>query len=273
MVMQAGNLALNPEFEKVRAELQAARENYTLLVEEYSNLTGVVSQYLQSEYMLKIGKKEHKLFSCQVEILRLKREISLFQAARNRNETITSEEVKKIIRKEFAEYQEQLEKQKEELERARLYFGAKKLTQKEVKSLKKLYHDLVRKLHPDINPGLPDEAVALWMRIKFAYQINDWQELTLLAEMVDELLDGKNAAAITASSLVLLQEELEKITRKTAELKERIEKTKKQVPFVYEELLSDPAAVKAKRRELDSQIKLCEARIVELQELRQEFGA
>ena len=34
MVMPAGILTLSPEFEKAKADLQAARENYTALVEE-----------------------------------------------------------------------------------------------------------------------------------------------------------------------------------------------------------------------------------------------
>ena len=44
MVMPAGNLTFSPEFEKAKADLQAARENYTALVEEYSQLIGVVGK-------------------------------------------------------------------------------------------------------------------------------------------------------------------------------------------------------------------------------------
>ena len=42
MVMPAGNLAFSSEFEKAKADLQAAREKYTALVEEYSLLIGAV---------------------------------------------------------------------------------------------------------------------------------------------------------------------------------------------------------------------------------------
>ena len=44
MVMISGKLAFSPEFEKAKADLQAARENYTALVEEYSQLIGVVGK-------------------------------------------------------------------------------------------------------------------------------------------------------------------------------------------------------------------------------------
>ncbi len=272
MVMLAGNLAFSPEFEKAKADLQSAREKYAVMVEEYTHLTGVVAKNLETDYMLKIGKKEHDLFSCQVEILRLKREISLFQAARNRGETITVEAVKKIIEKEFAEYQDQLKKQKAKLEFAKIYFGANPLSPEENKKLKKLYHDMVRKLHPDLNCDLPAEAAVLWEQLQTAYQMNDWQELYLLSEMVEELLDGKKDFVGSINSLVKLQEELAKIIKKSSELSEQINKTKERVPFVYEKLLSNPAAVRVKRQELDAQIKLCRERMKELQELRQNFG-
>ena len=94
MVMPIGNIAFSPEFEKIKTELQDARNHYIALVEEYSRLVNVVGKNLETEYMLKLGKKEHELFSCRVEILRIKREIAIFQAARNRGENIAAGEVK-----------------------------------------------------------------------------------------------------------------------------------------------------------------------------------
>ena len=85
--------------------------------------------------------------------------------------------------------------------------GAEKLSPEEIKELKKLYHDIVRKLHPDLNPDLPDEAAVLWERVQAAYQMNEWQELYLLAEMVEELLEGKKDPVEAINSLVQMQEE------------------------------------------------------------------
>ena len=154
-----------------------------------------------------------------------------------------------------------------------MYIGAEKLSPEEIKELKKLYHDIVRKLHPDLNPDLPDEAAVLWERVQAAYQMNDWQELYLLAEMVEELLEGKKDPIEAINSLVQMQEETAKILQKTSELETQIAKTKERVPFVYEKLLRDPVAIKVKRHDLDWQIKLCKNRLKELKELRIEFGA
>ena len=139
MVMPIGLPALSPEFELAKAQLQNARKAYAALVEEYTCLISVVGRNLENEYMLKLGKKEYELFSCQVEILRLKREISLFQAARNRGESITPERVQQIIENEFAEYQAQLEEQQKKLQSAENYFSGRRFTKAESDELKKLY--------------------------------------------------------------------------------------------------------------------------------------
>lgn len=272
MVMQAGYPGFSPEFEELRAELQSARERYAVLVEEYTHLTGVAAKNLESEYMLKLGKKEHELYSCQVEILQLKREISLYQAARNRRESISHEAVKKIIEKEFAEYQKQIEEHKAKQEFAKAYLEGRTLSEEEMKALKKCYHGLVRKLHPDLNPCLPEEAASLWNLVQIAYQMNDWKELFLLAEMADEVLAGKKDFMDSINSLVRLQEELEETNQKTAELREQITETRKRIPFVYEKILNNPGTVSIKRHELDLQINLCKERIKELTELRNGFG-
>ena len=271
MVMPARNLTFSPEFEKSKADLQAARENYTALVEEYSQLIGVVGKNLETEYMLKLGKKEHELFSCQVEILRLKREISLFQSARNRGESISEEKVKEIIELEFAEYKKQLAEQCKKLQTAREHFSAKKWTAEETKAFKKLYHDIVRKLHPDLNPDLPDGAKELWERIQEAYKANDWDELFLWADMVDELLEGKIDYVEKINSLVALHKELEKITGKIADLTKQIADTKRRIPFSYEEILSDPGAVSKKRQELAEEVRLYKEYIKTLKEIREKF--
>jgi len=271
MVMPAGNLAFSPAFEKLKTDLQAAREKYSALVEEYTCFISVAGRNLEAEYMLKLGKKEHELFSCQVEILRLKREIALFQAARNRGESITEQEVRAVITREFEEYRQQLEEQQQKLKAAEEHFIAPKLTAEESAGLKKLYHNIVRKLHPDLNPDLPAGAAALWERVQNAYQMNDWNELSLLADMVDEMLDGKGDYVDSINTMEHLEMEMEKILQKTAELTAQFARTRERIPFAYEKILSNPAAVTFRRRELDEDIRICREHIAELKEIKARF--
>lgn len=271
MVMPANFLAMSPEFERVKADLIAARENYTALVEEYTQLINVVGPNLESIYMMKLGRKEHALFSCRIEIQRLKREISLFQTAVNRNESISVETVNKIIEKEFAEYRQQLEAQQEKLRAAQIHFSAEKWSDEEVREFKKIYHNIVRKLHPDLNPHLPEGAKQLWHRIQTAYKNNCWSEFFILADAVDEMQTGRDDYVGQIDSLASLREELEKILKKISDLKNRLEDTRKHVPFSYEKILSSPVQINAKRFELDKQLAICQEHLKTLKEIRSQY--
>ena len=164
-----------------------------------------------------------------------------------------------------------MEEQCQKLQAAREHFSAKKWTPEETKAFKKLYHDIVRKLHPDLNPDLPDGAKELWQRIQEAYKANNWDELFLLADMVNELLEGKTDYVEKINSLTALHEELEKITGKIADLTKQIADTRRRIPFSYEEILSNPGAVSKKRQELNEEIKLCKEHIKTLKEIREQF--
>ena len=271
MVMPAGNIAFCPEFEQIKASLQKSRNDYIALVDEYSHLVNITGKNLEAEYMLKLGRKEHELFSCRVEILRIKREIAIIQAARNRGRTVSAGEVKAIIEQEFAEYKKQLSEQCQKLKSAQEHFSGRPFTEEETKAFKKLYRDIVRKLHPDLNPDLPSGAAELWERVQMAYKANFWSELGLLSDMADELLQGKIDFVESINSMEEIREELTKITKKIADLSSQISDTRCRVPFSYEKLLADPDAVRKKRQILDEEISLCKEHIKTLAEIREQI--
>ena len=271
MIMFPNELALNPEYEKAKAELKAKREEYAFLLGEYAELTGPHRQHLETHYMMKVGRKEYKLFGLQVEILRLKREIALYQAAKNRGEVITKEQVKAVIEKEFADFKAKLKAQQEKLKEAEALYGTPLLSPEKVKEVKKIYHRLVMKLHPDLNPNQPEMAKHLWEQVVAAYKEQNWEGLMLLNDMVEELLAGNEKDVPSFGLMEAIQRENEKITEKIEELKRKMEKLKARPPYCYEDLLANPAKVRKKREELDALIEQTEEAIASLEELLATF--
>lgn len=51
--------------------------------------------------------------------------------------------------------------------------------------LKERYRILVRKLHPDMNPGLSAEEISLWHQVQSAYQRMDLEQMDLLVALSD----------------------------------------------------------------------------------------
>lgn len=264
-------LGTNIEIENAKRELEALRDEYAKLLAEYDELTGAVRRNLETEYMMRIGRLEYRLFLLQIRAQQLKREISLYQAAKNRRETISSDEVAKIIDLEFAEYRAKLAEQQEKIRKAEEHHFCPKLSAADTKALRALYHDMVRKLHPDLNRNLPKEAKQLWVRIVAAYKDSDWQELNILADMVYDLLDGRRPIDDASSRLDQVLAEKRRIAAKVDELHGRIGELQKLPPYSYRALLRDEEAVNTKRRELKELRRRYEKYIAELTAIRDDL--
>ena len=74
MIMLNTLPGFNEEYGKRKCELNRLRDEYSLLIGQYTELTDVIRPQLESLYMLRIGRREHQLFSLQIQLRRLKRE-------------------------------------------------------------------------------------------------------------------------------------------------------------------------------------------------------
>ena len=261
----------NLEIARAKGKLEVRREEYAKLLADYDELTNTVRRNLESEYMMRIGRLEYQLFSLQIEARQLKREIALYQAAKNRGESVAAEEVKAIITREFAEYKALLAERLEKLRQAEEHHLAPKLSKADAGALRELYHDMVRKLHPDLNRDLPAGAKQLWVRIVEAYKNNDWQELNILADMVYDLLDGSRIVPEELNALERIVAEERRIASNIYKLRKRIRELRSKPPYSYQALLENKAAVNTKRSELLELRRRFEEYIAELTTLRDEL--
>lgn len=271
MVMLNNPLDFSPQYQQLKKDYQNLCDKFSERIAELSELRSTIMPNIETDYMLKIGSKEHQLFSLQVQMQQLKREISLWQAAQNRGEITTESEVKAIIRREFQEYQQQLQEQQQKIELAEKHFGAETMSPEKSKQFRKLYLSLVKKLHPDLHPDLPAIAGNLWNRIQGAWQSNDLPELELLADMTEEMLDQKNFTLLEDDAFSVLQEKVEKLRAKLEPLELHIKELRVVPPLSYLELLRDSGKVLAKRQELERQIKAVQNILDELESRLQEM--
>lgn len=260
-------LAVSPEYEELKEQFAQLSGEYSELITRYQELCSTIIPNVGMEYMLKIGRREHQLFTRQVELQQLKREISLYQAARNRGERLSQAEVAKTIREEFNAYQQQLREQEQQIKEAEKRFGYEKMSQEDSVEFRKLYLDLVKKLHPDLHSDLPPQASTLWHQVMKAYQQNNLPELTLLTEMAAEMLKHPEIQAPSEDAISGFREKLAKVTRKKKQLQERLQELQQVPPLSYVELLADANKVLNKRTEIKNLLESVEKQILALQKV------
>ena len=127
--------------------------------------------------------------------------------------------------------------------------AAGSVTELELLTIKKIYHKLVKLIHPDLNPNFAgnEKFQELWFQIVVAYNGNDLNSLQELENLVAKALEqsGQNVEKI----------EILDIEKKIADVEEEIKTIKETDPYQYQFLLLDPDAVAEKKKQLEEELR------------------
>ena len=195
-------------------------------------------------YVREFGELILKLFKKKLECIRLKKTIEYCQIYANRGESVNQDALAEYLKKELEEYNRQLKEMIEDHEAAR-HVG--QVSEVELLKIKKIYHRVVKRIHPDINPAVTEheELSLLWHRLVIAYNCNDLKEMEETEVLINAVLDK---LGMDSESL-----EVPNIGEKIAELEEEIERIQSTDPYMYKFLLNDPDMIKAKKEELEKE--------------------
>jgi hypothetical protein len=243
-------IVLHPDFEKLKAEVEKLRTELSMLVLERDDLIYQECKNIEMAYMLSVGSLEYKAYEIECAILRLKRKVELIQAKKNRQEKIILPYIESILDSEFAEYQSKLNEQVEQMNTALERSKGKMLNEAESRELKKLYRVIVKSLHPDMNPDLPDAKIQLFMNAISAYECGDLNGLRIISEMVSESV----LPDLKSNGLVVLMKEKDRLLILLQSIKDKIAEIKSEYPYTMKPLIQSPAAVEARKAELEESI-------------------
>jgi hypothetical protein len=237
----------NPEFEKLFSSIQELEADLAELVSERDRLLYHVCPHLQTEYMLKIGKLEYAVFEYQCKILRAKRKIEIIQAMLNREQPYNIVDIEKQLDKEYFEYTEKLLEKQKEIEDARYRKDrvGKFLTEEETAELKRLYTQIIKKLHPDINPNTTLEQHSQFNDTVNAYKNGDLAELRIIYLLIDKIVVTDNT-----DTMEKLKMKKESLLNETQHITEQIQKIKETFPYCIKDLLQNENNLQSKITEL-----------------------
>jgi gas vesicle protein len=249
--MQANaTIEIFPEYKEMLELHDELKVELTKLYADKEDLLNTVKLNLELDYQLKIGKKQYELIMVRIEALRLKRKAEILLSAINRQVKCSIDVIEAQLDFEFEKWNKEAKEFYRDLKFAEKYVDLGKMTPGDVIGMKKIYRELVKKFHPDLNPDWQEEARHFWQRIVEAYGNNDLKELKTL-ELLSRDFEKEERVL---STMELLKKDCESLKEKIKEMINDIAQVKKGFPFDIEDKLQDDEWVKEQNRLIEEQI-------------------
>jgi hypothetical protein len=240
------SMEIYPEYEELMNQILKLKNELSQLLLERDELVYHICVNIESEYMLKIGVHEYKLLMLQYDILKIKRKIELIQAKINRQEAFSLALIEQQIEYEFTEYIENLNERMKKINDALKRREGDRLSTEDTAELKRLYRQIVKKLHPDLNPNYTLQQKELFLNATSAYKNGDLEALQAISLLVDSSEDDFSFMS-GVEEMYYRKSQLEE---KKEALNKDIEKIKSSFPYNQRELLSNEKLVTEKVNQL-----------------------
>lgn len=244
---------------RLKAAIAQRRGELALLLADGHDLSHTVRYNLLALYQTKLGAWELELMRSQVRVARLKRIMELAQAALNRGVVPNLLQIEAQVREEQVLWEAKLREAVAKLRQAEERL-TNLLSHEENVELKKLYHQLVKRLHPDLHPDQTEGDRSMWRQVQEAYDVADVERLRALSlVMTDSPLTD------TPHAFDKLKAEHDLLIKRIAEQEHKINALKSQPPFNLRENLEDDNWVSTKRTTLEKETEELQAQAATLE--------
>ena len=218
--------------------------------------------YWYEEYIRVFGRYLIDLFEVKVECIRLKKLISLAQAQINQGFTPDMDKINSLVDDQMKSYYDDLENMVKDHENSK---KSVQLPMHAVLKIKKIYREIAKILHPDINPetSKDPELTDLWNRVVIAYKCNKLEEIEELQVLVNSAMSEKG---IDVSKVVIPN-----IEEKIKALEEKINEIITTDPYNYKFLLEDNEETDQRIKDLEDEKKEYDNYRKELAEILEEL--
>lgn len=239
------DLELHPQAARLREECRDLAAELANLVFQHDSLVTELIPALEAEFLTKLGPGRTRVLEIQLENRRLQRRIEAIQACLNRGRVPDLERIDQALEEELSAWTEEVARQRRQVEKARQAL-VEPMPVAELRQIRSLYRELVKLLHPDLNPVTPERA-RLWLQVQHAWQQGDAQGLELLADLARRL-EGR-ATWEETSALDRLTAERDRLKVHVQRVAARLQELKDSFPCDHQERLADPGWVEEQDRE------------------------
>lgn len=264
-------IILHPEFLKVINNINELKESIADLLEEKDYLTYYTCKNIEVDYMLKVGFLESKLLELEVKIEKAKKRIKLIEGYINEEKEINNVEIEEKLSKDFSEIENELNEMKKMVNFAFEYCNTDKydISEEDIKEIRDVYRDVLRKLHPDINPNITaDERKILFQ----ATQYYEERNLKFLRSLKSLCIREKTLEeTIEIDELEKLQERKKRYEKIRRNILRSINCMKTIFPYNQIIFLRDENLVKKRKDEINEEIESYNKIYAELKKIEEEI--
>lgn len=220
---------------------------------------------LEALYATKIGKFKIEILELQIQFKALKKKIQLCHQYLNRNEIPDFYEIEKKVKEMSQEAYREIHREKQ-----KVVFGKEVLSNlaspEESAELRKIFRNIAKRLHPDVNPNLSAEQQEIWYLFHSAYKNGDLDKLKAL-EIVyaDELKKAEKDDEALSYEDILLQTAM--LKQGIVELEEEIKALEQEFPFNIADQIRDDEWVEEQQFLLKQEIETLKKAVAEKQEI------
>lgn len=244
------NIIINPEYKELIKEEKSLREELTSFIAIQDELVYHTCPNIEARYMEAVGMLETKILEFKIDIRAIKRKTELIRAKLNRREVVILTEIDNVIEKEYKEYYKQVQKALKEAEKSIERLSGEFLSEQDTIELKKAYKNIVKRLHPDLNPECDENDIMLFHKAVSAYENGDLEAIKLIEILIDKVSERNN----TTTGIEAIRKRCEKLKDNIRVVNERILKIKTSFPYNQLDFINNKVWVEDKREELKAVI-------------------
>jgi len=236
----------------ITAQIAEARARIADALLEIDDIRLQVNPQIEAEYATTIGYLENELLKWQIAARRARRRYALAQARANAGEAVHADDFEEQLDRELDEWNRLLEKNVASfLKAAERLAGTRPLSPSESRELKQLHRELIKRLHPDLHPGQPEEEARFFMVVQAAYEHGDLSTLRAIAVVTQDMGAEPDVSDLTEDETAA---ELELVLAHERVVETQLAELKRSNPYALKELLENGEWVVRRTAELNRQI-------------------